>query len=259
MFSLITTSAIGNFTESANAARKGKTYNKSKNLPALQFEAIFERDDNTKIKDNFLNNDNIGIFENAITVFESNFDIKNEPGRLINGSQVGGELDTLGLSSSGFKANLSAVLNNDEITYQIYFGDANNYQNPESFLRFTPIKVSSDLRYDFVNDIKSILNDSIPGIYEINEVDKTFTKSGSGILGLAINSSIKFLSADESDDLNGGTGFGNGADDLEIKQIGSQTSTEVPEPTIVLGSLFVLGVGSRFLRKHETKTSNLKP
>lgn len=238
-FSLATTLAVGGFSESASA-RRGAQYDDSSNLPVLEFNAFYEKEGSTdQIPDKFPDDTSIGVFENAITILNRDFELDDKN----NVENILGETEVEGFFIGNnpiepTKANLSASLDEatDEITYQIYLGDAKNYENPKDFLKFTPVKVSPDSQDAFVNNIKSILDDSIPntyGIFEGQEGD--FSKSG--VLGVAVNSSL-------------------GSSPFQVRQLGSppSTSTSIPEPTTTLASVFALGFAGKFLRK--SKKSN---
>ena len=227
-FSLATTLAVAGFSESASA-RRGKEFDDSNNVPVLEFNAFYEKEGSTdQIPDTVPDDDNIGVLENAITILKADFvDFEPEDGTK---TEIKDFFDD-DLFEGEEKANLSASLNDNEITYQIYLGDATKYKNPENFLRFTPVAVSPDSQDAFVNNIKSILDESIPGDYKDEDEDDF---SGLGVLGLAIKSS---LSPDFTD--------------LKVTQLGAppSPSTSIPEPTTTLASIFALGFAGKFLRK----------
>ena len=254
-FSLATTLAVTGFSESANAQLRsgGANYNKSNVLPALVFDAFFETDDGNDILDTN-SSDDIGVFLNAIEVDQIQIDTTNDNGLGLNpfqqeqGAKIFDnfeEVDTIDFS--GFnddeKFNLSASANreNGSIQYQIYQGDINN---PQTGIRFAPIDVSSiDSSLDFVNNINNIIGSSNNGEYGVGKNNGDFNQDGAGVLGLAINKSIRFINEE--------TRNGNfaGADILSIKLTPSQPSTSIPEPTTTLASIFALGFAGKFLRK----------
>ena len=249
-FSLATTLAITAFSESASAKKKGAKYNKSNVVPSLVFEAFFETDNGDDILDTEDNNENIGIFPNAIQLEQANINPKSfvgEPGEELFDLRDKAELFEEDNVFSGFLDqenrvfNLSATrLEDDLIQYQIYQG---YIDNPDLGIRFAPVEAPSS-NLDFVNNIENIIESSDIGEYTIEETNEKFTQNGAGVLGLAINKSIRFL--DEGDnDIN------DALDDLKITQIGSRPSpsTSIPEPTTTLASIFALGFAGKFLRK----------
>lgn len=239
-FSLATTLAVGGFSESASAAKKGARYSRNNNAPIFRFEAIYETDDGKRIEDEFPKEENIGVFKDAITLiccsapfFSS--DLNN------SGAKAGG----IFLSNNGENLlidrlyylddknnkpiNLSASLDKqtNKVTYTIFAGDVSNYKKPKDFLSFAPINVPDG---DFINNLENIINSSIPGTYGENN-----NNSGAGVLGLAIEETYaKVVSSP-----------------IKITQIGSRKSTTIPEPTTTLASLFVLGVSGISLRKRK--------
>jgi hypothetical protein len=260
-FSLVTALSVVGFNESASARARGGRYDKSNNVPTLIFDAFFEKDGSTEqIPDQFSKLDNIGVFQNSIIVDQTIFndDVPDELSSLKGEAEVKGKFNNFtnldNLNDNG-EANLLAFFDetNKTITYQIYtdyvyqendFTSMDFLDKPDNYIRFTPIAESNK---NFVNDIKSIVDNSIPGTYGIGEASNSdFTESGSGILGLAINESIRFFNTEDANDF-----IGNPADDLKITQIGSRTTTTIPEPTTTLASLFVLGVSGISLRKRK--------
>ena len=233
-FSLATTLAVVSFSESASAKKKGKKINKSNVLPALKFDAIFETDDGEDVLDTN-SSDDIGVFLNAIKVDEIQIDKKNnelQPGaEIFDNGKVVEEIDYNPFNNEAFTFNLSAK--------------RQDIDNPDIGIKFASIKApSSASNLDFVNNIENIIESSDIGEYTIEETNEKFTQNGAGVLGLAINKSIRFL--DEGDnDIN------DALDDLKITQIGSRPSpsTSIPEPTTTLASIFALGFAGKFLRK----------
>ena len=260
-FSLATTLAVGGFSESANARGGGASYDKSNVQPALTFEAFFEMDNGDPIleDESSKDDDDIGIFLNAIKVdtiqINKNDTLKPlELGSLQPGAEifVGGEVaETIGLLDNNlpsqndeeFIFNLSAKQESGLIQYQIYQGDIDS---PEIGIRFAPIAPPSDSSLDFVNNIKNIIESSNNGEYGVEQNNGGFNKDGAGVLGLAINKSIRFI--DEETKKNDG-GFGDFPDILNIKLTPSQSATTIPEPSTALASLFALGFAGKFLRK----------
>ncbi|WP_414621476.1 hypothetical protein [Calothrix sp. CCY 0018] len=266
-FSLATTLAVGGFSESASARGGGASYDKSNVQPALRFDAFFEMDNGDPIleDESSKDDDDIGIFLNAIKVdtiqINKNDTVKPlelelELESLLLGAEifVGGErAEKIGIldnnpsqNDENFLFNLSAKQENGSIQYQIYQGDIDT---PTTGIRFAPIPIevpSSDSDLDFVNNIKDIIESSNNGEYGVEDNNGNFNKNGAGVLGLAINKSIRFI--DEETKKNDG-GFGDFPDILNIKLIPSQSATTIPEPSTALASLFAIGFAGKFLRK----------
>ena len=264
-FSLATTLAVGGFSESASARGGGASYDKSNVQPALTFDAFFEMDNRDPILEDESSKDDdyIGIFLNAIKVdtiqINKNDTLKPlELGSLQPGAEifVGGEVaETIGLLDNNlpsqndeeFIFNLSAKQESGLIQYQIYQGDIDS---PEIGIRFAPIAPPSDSSLDFVNNIKNIIESS-NGEYGVEENNGDFNQNGAGVLGLAINKSIRFIDEDTNKDLNGLDEDEPvlAPDILSIKLTPSQNATSIPEPSTALASLFALGFAGKFLRK----------
>lgn len=243
-FSLVTALSVAGFSESANAQRKGKKYGRNNNAPLLIFDAIFETDDGKRIEDEFPKLDNIGVFKDAITLqcctdplFPSSLNNSAEAGGIFTSREITNLFELPNQNSTPINLSASLDKQTNQVTYQIFVGDVNNYQNPTDFLRFAPINVPDG---DFVNNLENIIDSSIPGTYIEGGSDDRFTKPGAGVLGLAIEETINFLPSEDDFD-----------DEFLITQIGSRTTTTIPEPTTTLASLFVLGVSGISLRKRK--------
>lgn len=232
-FSLVTTLFVGGFSESASARRGGgSSWGTSANLPSLTFNIFLEEEDGTPIEDKFAENKNVGVFENAIEIIndlDAEFpqpltQIRKEDD-LENGATLKGFIDTLGTETftfdNGTPASLSAELNGSKITYQIFIGD--DYKNPDKFLKFAPVDVSSRSKKDImalVNDLKSILNDGKKGKYDVTG-ENNFKPEEVGVLGKAIGLSLRFQQEENNDP--------NVGDFIEIKKI--DPTTKVPGVT----------------------------
>ena len=232
---MATTLAVGGFSESASAAKKGARYSRNNNGPILRFDAIYETDDGKRIEDEFPEFDNIGVFKDAITLqcctdtFGSTFGNINNPAKAggIFLSNLSGRLYDFS-DKNNTPINLSASLDKqtNKVTYTIFAGDVSNYKNPIDFLSFASINVPDG---DFVENLENIINSSIPGTYG---EDGEKTSNRTGVLGLAIDETLSFAQ-------------------IEITQIGSRKTTPIPEPTTTLASLFVLGISGISLRKRK--------
>ncbi|MGB6296615.1 MAG: hypothetical protein WBF90_10555 [Rivularia sp. (in: cyanobacteria)] len=260
IFSLATTLAVGGFSESANAQQRsgGGRYNKSNVAPALIFEAFFEKDNGDPIleDESSKDDDEIGIFRDAIQLEQ----IILRPDVTLEGEELPelrDKVELFGDGGDGFDNsfneetgifNLSAKRQGDSIQYQIYQGDINS---PKTGIRFAPINVSSfDNSLDLVNNIKDIIESSNNGKYGVEKNNGDFNQDGAGVLGLAINKSIRFIDEDTKDK----EFEGNDPDILNIKLTPSQSTTSIPEPTTALASVFALAFAGKFLRK--SKKSN---
>lgn len=253
-FSLATTLAVTGFSESASARNPGGNWGTSPNAPVLNFDVFLVNEDGSDIeeKDEFKPNTNLGVFENAIEIINTPdsdpqiltqlFDGDSENAGLVNGAVISENADIFDGSLNGRAvANLSAELIGNEITYQIYQGD---YDRPTQFLKFAPVDISSrqDDKDNLVNNLEFILNDGQEGEYDVTALDAQPV----GILGRAIDKSIKFLAEEPNSGVNG---------TLTIKKFAPPSpSTSIPEPTTTLASIFALGFAGKFLRK--TKKNN---
>ena len=257
-FSLATALAVGGFSESANAQRRGggSGYGTSPNLPALNFDVFLENEDGTDIKDQFENDDNLGVFNNAIEIINNsdNFtqvrkaELDTDLGADVKGNIFVDQFDDFPEPNKEEKtpASFSAELNGNEITYQIFLGD---YKNPNQFLKFAPVDVSSRSESDInnlVNNLGFILDDGKEGKYDVISPNNLVNKPQVGVLGQAIDLSLNFQGEDDPE---------NFKDFLEIKKFNSPPSTSIPEPTTTLATLFALGCAGKFLRK--TKKSKV--
>ncbi|MDY6896486.1 MAG: hypothetical protein SWZ49_00180 [Cyanobacteriota bacterium] len=281
-FSLATTLAVGGFSESANARNPSGGLGTSPNVPALNFEIFLENEDGTAITDAKDDDDNLGVFKNAIEIIND-----SELGELGIFTQVtpSGVDEGLGAEVAGFNnfkngirtsASLSAELNGNEITYQIFLGD--NYESPSQFLKFAPVPVSSDNDIiALVNDLQFILDDGKEGKYDVISPNNLVDKPEVGVLGRAIDLSLNFQEEGEfkfefEEALKNGkneeeareiatkkvkdllNNFPEKDDFLKITKFAPQPSTSIPEPTTTLASIFALAFAGKFLRK--SKKSN---
>lgn len=255
-FSLATTLAVGGFSESANAQRTpGGSYGSSQNLPALNFNFFLKNEDGTDITD-AENDNNLGVFKNAIEIINipgSDTLTRVRPSELENDAVLKGvENNFLNMEEftfdNGTVASLSAEFNDDEdeITYQIFLGD---YNNPDQFLKFAPINISSRLddKVNLVNNLEFIFDDGKEGTYNVTG-QNNFKPEEVGVLGKAIGQSLIFQ--EEENPKEEPTDF------LKITKFDSppSTSTSIPEPTTTLASVFALAFAGKFLRK--SKKSN---
>ncbi|MCJ8280853.1 MAG: hypothetical protein MJK14_13445 [Rivularia sp. ALOHA_DT_140] len=263
-FSLATTLAVAGFSESANAQTRGggSGYGTSPNVPALNFDVFLEDEKGEFIEDEFKKNDNLGVFKNAIEII-------NIPGSDIltivrkvdleknSGATLKGSFDSFGdprftfdndRTPASFSAELTELDQKKFITYQIFRDnddqlDDDDYKNPDQFLKFAPVDVSSRSENDInnlVNNLGFILDDGKEGTYDVISQNNLVGKPQVGVLGKAIDLSLDFQGEEDPD---------NFKDFLQIKKFAPQPSTSIPEPTTTLASIFVLGFAGKFLRK----------
>ena len=264
-FSLATTLAVAAFSESANAQRNPSgSYGTSVNLPALNFD-VFLVDDNGKTITDAEDDGNLGVFKNAIEIIDDDNDLLTnvftvEPAE-VNGNIFDGLLN--GRALANFSAELTESDEKKFITYQIFRDnddqlDDDDYKNPDQFLKFAPVDVSSRSESDIknlVNNLGFILDDGKEGKYDVI-LPNDLEPSQIGVLGRAIDLSLNFQAEDlfkneedkEDPEL---IKKAKGRDDfLQIKKFAPpKPSTSIPEPTTTLASIFALGFAGKFLRK----------
>ncbi|MEM7556908.1 MAG: hypothetical protein AAF378_23005 [Cyanobacteria bacterium P01_A01_bin.84] len=264
-FSLATTLAVGSFSESASARNPGSGYGSSQNLPALNFEVFLENEDGTAITDTE-NDTNLGVFKNAIEIINiPDSDIlTNVPEGALeknSGATIEGFPDPFGTQTFKFDndrtpANLSAELTESDdkklITYRIFLDNDDDYKQPDQFLKFAPVDVSSRSESDIknlVNSLGFILDDSKEGRYDVTGLNN-FKPEEVGVLGKAIGLSLRYSEEDNADDPNDPDEFKDDTDFLKITKFAPPSpSTSIPEPTTTLASIFALGFAGKFLRK----------